>query len=223
MKNRFFSSTICIAAITLILFSIVSCECDEAIQHDSRMKFREKTIDSLSLSPIMVSLIDSFIIELKTYRDDNKINLVGYIRILDSHENSTFKVCLTGLTADTLFKKLSIDNYFYKDGIYFCVDYNLSNLMNNSSKENRKGIIKESNIARYKAADTKIPAWLVLIKEDSIIRINKNAEWIFGPRSTKVGVFTESGTKYYDLTEWGEVIDESGKIIEIKNGHKEKW
>lgn len=202
-----------------ILLIILTQSCvnkDSYIQQIGTIKYQEKMIQEFNFSAVMENLVDSFIVAMKPYKDKrlNGINLIGLIKILESSENNSFKICLEGISNETLLKEFNVDEYFIKDSIYFCFDYNLSYLLNKKERDVTKVIIKNSKIEKYNAIDIRFPCWLIEIKKGVITRINRHANSLFGPKTNKVGYFTEKGVIDYELNEWGEILDKNGKVLD---------
>lgn len=195
----------------LFVFSFwVSCQKKDA-QKGTSDAFH-KPMQTVKLSNALNAVVDSFMVELESHTRKN-IKLVTYIKILESKENKQFKIVLEAIDNEALFEKMHIDHYFVKQGFYFCLDYNCSHLLKVNPPFSKSKIIQLTEISKFPIPDYRIPAWLVEIVNDTVVRINKNAISLFGPKE-RMGYFTDEGTTVYDINEWGEVLDKNGKVID---------
>lgn len=156
--------------------------------------------DTILINPMFKIYIDSF---LNTANDYNKItNIVCFIKIEKSINNSVFKIRFEMLYDKSMYLKINYNYSFYCRKILCLVDFGLSNLL-------KKKKLKDFNVNfnRSVPKDINFPVWLILIKENKIVKINKNASSFFGPLQNFVGVFTKEGIEYYYVNDWGEKLE----------------
>jgi len=174
----------------------------------------ELEVSQYQLKPVFLSLLDEFSKEMSHYKSKN-VNLIGYIRINKVSEGEC-KVTLLGITSDELSKQFEVNDFFVRNEIYWCIDLDMTDVF--SSTNNWKNeLVEKSRIREYKKADTRLPAWLILIKKDSIVKQNKYAQSPFYKKKSLAEV-VNGKTVIYNLSEWGDVINENGDTIGKYNG-----
>jgi hypothetical protein len=163
----------------------------------------DRSMDSLGFNDVLKDVTKQFIAEMRQYKRGG-INIVGYLQIMEASENKTFKIRYDGVYRKDFFRLMHVDDYFFEDGIWFCVNYNVSSLMKAPHKNYKKSILEKSGIKNFRPADTRYPSWLVKITDGKVERINKRAFSGFGNESFSVLYPEDGGWKEYDVTEWGE-------------------
>lgn len=193
---------------------LIACKNNKQIQTNQPL-FESRSIDSVISNPMIISVIDSFILQLP--KDKNDIYPLGYIRIV-SHTNNELKILVEATVLDTFFSRAVIDDYFYKNNVYFGIDYNKGMLF--KSNDNLKSkLISRSKVYEFEHMDIALPVWLIQFDNYSIKRINKNAVSFFGPYvHNQISYFTDKGIVHYELNEWSEVLNEEGIIIDTFDG-----
>lgn len=89
--------------ITLMLsLLLIACKNNKQIQTNQPL-FESRSIDSVISNPMIISVIDSFILQLP--KDKNDIYSLGYIRIV-SHTNNELKILVEATVLDTFFQEL---------------------------------------------------------------------------------------------------------------------
>ncbi|ASS48481.1 MAG: hypothetical protein A3D31_08030 [Candidatus Fluviicola riflensis] len=209
----------------LFLLVILSCE-SKKVDQDKNIVAR--SADSLGFSPLMVSIVDSFIVNIKRYsysESGDSIHLIGYLCVEESSENQKFKIRIEGIHHFTTeLDKIKADDYFVRSGVFFLVNYNVSDIASVGKDFNLSKVISKSNINQYQAADTKMPSWLIEINDGIVSKVYKKADSYFERKQDIVGYFTESGIVNYRLTEWGEVLDDNGNVFDsLDDASYHRW
>lgn len=188
----------------LILLLFLDYSCTDNKKTQKRHLFSTKK--DFNFNCVFEKYIDSFSLILNEYKDVNNIAPIAYIVIETADNDSIFKIRMECLYDEKLIKELQFDASFKTEQIHFLINYNLSNLVNLKSKSLKTNILKLSKITNYQAADTKFPTWLILIKNNKVIKINKNASSKFSKFKESCAEFTNSGIVEYQLDEWGNKI-----------------
>lgn len=197
--------------VPIICCLLIGCK-EQPKEKDNASKVLSK--EDFYISPPMLSIIDSFATQIKKYETDS-INLVGYIKILESKNNDEFKVQLECITDFKTLNQVNIDHYFVEKGIFFCIDGNQNKLLRNKLFLDKNKIIEKSRLNKFQLGDRKTPSWLFLIKGNKVVRRNMFARPLFGaPSSGSIGYFEGNQMKSYKVDEWGLVYNEFGIVID---------
>lgn len=182
----------------------------------------DKTIPQLnaiggnySYSSSFVGLLDDFSKEINRYQDRDGNNLIGYIEVTRISK-SEHKILFYGLTQSELEDHVSnIDDIFQYQKIHWGVNFGFDGLVI-SKIGGKRLLIKESGIKNYEEANTKLPSWLALIRNDSLVKLNKFAAPPF--RNFGVSKFDGTRIKSFKVSEWGDIISEKGDTVGKYNG-----
>lgn len=195
-----------ICLILICALSILACKPEnKTVSH----VLDDKAIGTMHFPKLISQLVDSFALNLKP--STHIPGIIGYIRIKESSNNRDFKIQMEGVEAQSLFDTLNVDNYFIHRGVVFCVDYNLSNVISDQQLISKTEIKNKSKLAKSRI-DVRMPSWIFQLSNDKIVKINKFAQSMFAPPSMAL-LPTDDGLKSYEVNEWGDIIDEQGKII----------
>lgn len=178
-----------------------------------------------TFNPVFNQIIDSFLIELAKYDQINKktndtIKMIAYIRIEQSSRNNSFKIHLEGILSDSLLKTTTINQAFNRNNRYICLDYNISNLINQNTSYLMDSLIKTSKILSYTKPIRDVPSWLFLVEKDRITKVNKNAQSCFLEVKNYISKQEFNQLKFYPVDEWGDVYNEQGIKIDSLRENK---
>ena len=192
------------------IFWIILCGCSDT---NSKQNNQAPSPEPIEFTSAFDTVLNDFKTLAKRYRS-NGINVVLYIKLIEGKENNEFKIHLECINDQKQLLELPLDHFYFEDQFIICFDSNMNHLFSIKSTIDKIKLLELSKLKNYDILDTKMPSWLVLIRDEKLVKINHAARSLFVLYPKKIIRFGSNDKKMYDIDEWGYLYDENRKIVD---------